>query len=148
MRIEPTLFATFTASIIPPFDRRRAAVTGGSGHVVDRVAPRNYKLIRQSLGTERRASKCGILHFFHNMPHYHVSGFPPSRFLCTQVVIDLVQAANDAYALPGDRADASRWKSIFLETGGMRHLLDLILDGGGIDPSQVGSVCDSNVSIE
>lgn len=57
-----------------------------------------------------------------------------------QVVYHLVEAANDIYALPGDRADASRWKTVFLETGGMRHLLNLILEGGGIDPSQVHAV--------
>lgn len=56
-----------------------------------------------------------------------------------QMVVKLVGAADDVYALPGDRADANFWKNIFLRTGGMRHLLNLILEGGGIDPSQVQS---------
>lgn len=53
------------------------------------------------------------------------------------MVFTLVEAADDVFALPGDRADASVWRRIFLNTGGMRHLLALLREGGGIDPSQV-----------
>lgn len=54
-----------------------------------------------------------------------------------QVVYTLVSAADDEYALPGDRADASVWRRVFLQTGGMRRLLSLLQEGGGMDPSRV-----------
>lgn len=60
----------------------------------------------------------------------------PSGF-ALQVVFTLVEAADDEYAFPGDRADASVWRRVFLRTGGMRRLLSLLQEGGGIDPSQV-----------
>lgn len=57
--------------------------------------------------------------------------------LLLQVVYTLVEPAVDAYALPGDRLDAGEWRRVFLETGGMRHLLSLLARDGGIDASQV-----------
>ncbi|CAM9534532.1 unnamed protein product, partial [Ectocarpus sp. 8 AP-2014] len=57
-----------------------------------------------------------------------------------EVVYTLVEPAGDVYALPGDRMDASEWVRVFLQTGGMQHLLGLLgrdRDGdNGIDPSQ------------
>ena len=53
------------------------------------------------------------------------------------MVFTLVEPATDKYALPGDQLDASEWRRVFLETGGMRHLLDLLKQDSGIDPSQV-----------
>ncbi|CAB1113461.1 unnamed protein product [Ectocarpus sp. CCAP 1310/34] len=57
-----------------------------------------------------------------------------------EVVYTLVEPEGDVYALPGDRMDASEWVRVFLETGGMQHLLGLLgrdRDGdNGIDPSQ------------
>ena len=60
-----------------------------------------------------------------------------ARACCFQVVFTLVEPATDKYALPGDRLDATEWRRVFLETGGMRHLLDLLKQDSGIDPSQV-----------
>lgn len=54
-----------------------------------------------------------------------------------QVVYTLVESAADEYALQGDRLDASGWRRVFLRTGGMLHLLGLLLRDGGFDPSQV-----------
>lgn len=54
-----------------------------------------------------------------------------------QVVFSLVESAGDAYALPGDLMDANEWVRVFLQTGGMQHLLALLGRDGGIDPSQV-----------
>ena len=56
------------------------------------------------------------------------------------MVFTLVEPATDKYALPGDRLDAAEWRRVFLETGGMRHLLDLLKQDSGIDPSQVQAV--------
>lgn len=54
-----------------------------------------------------------------------------------QVVFSLVESAGDAYVLPGDLMDANEWVRVFLQTGGMQHLLALLGRDGGIDPSQV-----------
>lgn len=58
-------------------------------------------------------------------------------FFITQVVFSLVETARDVYALPGDLMDANEWVRVFLQTGGMQHLLALLGRDGGIDPSQV-----------
>lgn len=61
------------------------------------------------------------------------------------MVYTLVEPAGDVYALPGDRMDASEWVRVFLQTGGMQHLLGLLGrdrdsdNDNGIDPSQVTS---------
>lgn len=57
-----------------------------------------------------------------------------------QVVFSLVESAGDPYALPGDLLDANEWVRVFLQTGGMQHLLALLGRDGSIDPSQVGSI--------
>lgn len=49
----------------------------------------------------------------------------------------LVEPAGNVYALPGDRSDAARWRQVFVESGGMRHLLALLGGDRGINPSQV-----------
>lgn len=72
-----------------------------------------------------------------------------------QVVFSLVEPAGDMYALPGDLIDANEWVRVFLQTGGMQHLLALLGKDGGIDPSQVSihvmygalAWCDSAVLI-
>lgn len=65
-------------------------------------------------------------------------------FVCkTQAVFSLVEPAGDVYALPGDLMDANEWVRVFLQTGGMQHLLALLGRDGGIDPSQV--ITDVNI---
>eukprot|EP00903_Cladosiphon_okamuranus_P019913 g18301.t2 len=53
-----------------------------------------------------------------------------------ELVYTLVEPAGDVYALPGDLVDANEWERVFLRTGGMQHLLTLLREHGGIDPSQ------------
>lgn len=61
----------------------------------------------------------------------------PAFFREMQVVFSLVEPAGDSHALPGDLMDANEWVRVFLQTGGMRHLLALLGRDAGIDPSQV-----------
>lgn len=57
--------------------------------------------------------------------------------LVSQMVYALVEPAGNIFALPGDRRDSARWRQVFVESGGMRHLLGLLGGDRGIDPAQV-----------